>query len=85
MVVVQNHATYPQTLRKKMPVARAIPVQLLVEASEPGSQPAPDEECCDLPAPKLTIRQRCGKLFNELDLSGLDSWDLNWQIKPTSS
>ena len=26
--------------------------------------------------PKLTVRQRCGKLFNELDLSGLDSWPL---------
>ena len=57
-----------------MPVARAIPVQLLTEAPEPGSQPVPGEECSDLPAPKLTIRQRHGKLFNELDLSGLDSW-----------
>ena len=28
----------------------------------------------DLSTPKLTIRQRCGKLFIELDLSGLDSW-----------
>ena len=26
--------------------------------------------------PKLTVRQRCGKLFDELDLSGLDSWPL---------
>ena len=24
--------------------------------------------------PRLTVRQRHGKLFNELDLSGLDSW-----------
>ena len=24
--------------------------------------------------PKLTVRQRHGKLFGELDLSGLDSW-----------
>ena len=57
-----------------MPVARAIPVQLLAEAPEPGSQPVLDEECSDLSAPKLTIKQRCGKLFNELDLSDLDSW-----------
>ena len=28
----------------------------------------------DLQIPKLTVRQRHGKLFNELDLSGLDSW-----------
>ena len=24
--------------------------------------------------PRLTVKQRHGKLFNELDLSGLDSW-----------
>ena len=34
----------------------------------------PDEACSDFSTSKLTIRQRCGKLFNELDLSGLDSW-----------
>ena len=34
-----------------------------------------DDTCSDLHTPKLTIRQRCGKLFDELDLSGLDSWD----------
>ena len=28
------------------------------------------------PTPVLTVRQRCGKLFYELDLSGLDSWTL---------
>ena len=26
--------------------------------------------------PKLTVRQRHGKLFDELDMSGLDSWPL---------
>ena len=57
-----------------MPVVRVIPVQLLAKAPEPGSLPVPDGVCSDLPTPKLTIRQRRGKLFNELDLSGLDSW-----------
>ena len=57
-----------------MPVVRAIPVQLLAKAPKPGSLPVPDEACSDLPTLKLTIRQRCGKLFDELDLSGLDSW-----------
>ena len=28
----------------------------------------------NLQIPKLMVRQRHGKLFNELDLSGLDSW-----------
>ena len=74
VVVVQNHTAYPQTLRKKMPVARAIPVQLLPKTPKPGSLPVPDEACPDLQTPKLMIRQRHGKLFNELDLSGLDSW-----------
>ena len=74
VVVVRNHTAYPQTLWKKMPVVRAIPVQLLAEAPKPGSLPVPDEVCSDLPTPKLTIRQRRGKLFDELDLSGLDSW-----------
>ena len=74
VVVVQNHTAYPQTLWKKMPVVRAIPVQLLSEALKPGSLLVPDEACSELPTPKLTIRQRCGKLFDELDLSGLDSW-----------
>ena len=57
-----------------MPVARATPVQLLTETPEPGSLPVPDEACFYLPTPKLMIRQRRGKLFDELDLSGLDSW-----------
>ena len=57
-----------------MPVVRAIPVQLLSETPKSGSLPVPDEACPDLQTPKLMIRQRHGKLFNELDLSGLDSW-----------
>ena len=36
VVVVQNHTAYPQTLQKKMPVARVIPVQLLAKAPNLG-------------------------------------------------
>ena len=32
------------------------------------------DESHDPPYPQLTVRQRHGKLFDELDLSGLDSW-----------
>ena len=74
VVVVQNHTAYPQTLQKKTPVARAIPIQLLPKTSEPGSLQVPDEVSPDPQTPKLMIRQRHGKLFDELDLSGLDSW-----------
>ena len=74
VLVVQNHTASPQTLWKKMPVARVIPVQLLTEPPKPGSQLVPDEEHSDFPALRLMIRQRCGKLFDELYLSSLDLW-----------
>ena len=74
VVVVQNHTAYPQTLQKKTPVARAIPIQLLPKTPKPGSLQVPDEVSPDPQTPKLMIRQRHGKLFDELDLSSLDSW-----------
>ena len=74
VVVVWNHTAYPQTLWKRTPVVRAMPVQLLPETPKPGSLPIPDKVCPGPQTPKLTIRQRHGKLFGELDLSGLDSW-----------
>ena len=74
VVVVWNHTAYPQTLWKKTPVVRAIPVQLLPETLKPGSLLVPDKVCPDPQTPKLMIRQRHGKLFDELDLSGLDTW-----------
>ena len=70
VVVVWNNTTYPQTLQKKTPVVRAMAVQPVPDNPEPGSLPVWDEVC---PEPE-TIRQRHGRLFNELDLSGLDSW-----------
>ena len=73
-MVVWNHTAYPQTLWKKTPVARAIPIQLLPKTPKPESLPIPEEVCPDPQTPKLMIRQRHGKLFDELDLSGLASW-----------
>ena len=40
------------------------------QLQEEGAEPQ------DSHTAKLTVRQRHGKLFNELDLSGLDSWPL---------
>ena len=74
VVVVWNSTAYPQTLQKKTPVARAVAVQPLPEPPKPGELPVQDEACPDSQTPKLTIRQRHGKLFDELDLSGLDLW-----------
>ena len=73
VVVVWNNTTYPQTLWKKTPVARAISVLPVPEPPEPESLQVEDDTCPDLHTPKLTVRQRHGKLFDELDLSGLDS------------
>ena len=73
-MVVQNNTAYPQTLQKKTPMVRATVVQPVPENPKPGSLPVRDEVCPDPEIPKLVIRQRHGRLFNELDLSGLDSW-----------
>ena len=74
VVVVQNNTAYPQTLRKKTPMARAISVLPVPEPPEPKSLHMEDEAGSGLHTPKLTIGQRCGKLFDELDLSGLNTW-----------
>ena len=74
VVVMQNNTTYLQTLWRKTPVARAISMLPVPEPPEPESLQEEDDTCSDLHTPKLTIRQRRGKLFDELDLSGLDSW-----------
>ena len=74
VVVVRNNTAYSQTIWKKTLVARtvaALPVpkppeeEQLLEGAEEAQHPH---------APRLTIRQRHGKLFDELDLSVLDSW-----------
>ena len=73
-MVVRNSKAYPQTLQKKTLVARAVaalPVPkppMEAQLQEGGDEPQ------DSHTPKLTVRQRHGKLFDELDLSGLDSW-----------
>ena len=63
-----------QTLQKKTPVARVV-------AASPVPEPLEEEQLLkgaaephDSHTPRLTVRQRHGKLFDELDLSGLDSW-----------
>ena len=74
VVVVQNNTTYPQTLWKKTPMARAISVLPVPKPPKPKSLQVEDDTCPDPHTPKLTVRQRRGKLFDKLDLSGLDSW-----------
>ena len=74
VVVVWNNTTYPQTLWKRTFMDRAVSMLPVPEPPEPNSLQVKDDTCPDLHIPKLMVRQRHGKLFDELDLSGLDSW-----------
>ena len=74
VVVVWNNTTYPQTLQKKTPMARVVSALPVPEPPESESLQVRDDMHPNLQIPKLMVRQRHGKLFDELDLSGLDSW-----------
>ena len=74
VMVVRNSAASPQTLQKKTPLARAVAATLLPESPVEAQLQEGGNEPQDPCAPKLTVRQQHGKLFDELDLSGLDSW-----------
>ena len=74
VVVVQNNTAYLQTLQKKTPVARALSAFPVPKPPRSESLQVRDDMHPNLQIPKLTVRQRHGKLFDELDLSGLDSW-----------
>ena len=55
-------------------MARVVSALPVPEPPESESLQVRDDTHPDLQIPKLMVRQRHGKLFNELDLSGLDSW-----------
>ena len=55
-------------------MAKVLSVLPVPEPPKPKSLQVKDDTCPDLHTPKLMVRQRYGKLFDELDLSGLDSW-----------
>ena len=74
VVVVWNNTNYPQTLWIKTPMARVVSMLPVPEPPKPKSLQVKDDTCPDLQIPKLMVRQRHGKLFDELDLSGLNSW-----------
>ena len=64
----------PSNSLKEDPRGRVVSVLPVPEPSKPGSLQVKDDTCPDLHISKLMVRQRHGKLFDELDLSGLDSW-----------
>ena len=73
-VVVRNSTAYPQTLRKKTPVAQAVAVTQIPELPMLIGLTKASEEDHGHQAPKLTVKQWQEKLFKELDLSSLESW-----------
>ena len=73
-VVVRNSTAYPQTLRKKTPIARTVTITWIPDLPLQVSLTEASEENHDHGMPKLTVKQRQEKLFQELDLSGLESW-----------
>ena len=74
VVVVQNNTTYLQTLQKKTPVARVAAALAVPKPPEPKGLQEGTNKSTIFHTPRLTVRQRHGKLFDELDLSSLDSW-----------
>ena len=73
IVVVRNSTAYPLTLKKKTPVAWAVAPSALSETLA-TPQLLEGEEPHTLQSPTLNVRQRQGRLLEELDLSGLASW-----------
>ena len=74
VVVVQNNTAYLQTLCKKTPVARAVAASPVPEPPKGEQVQEGADKSHDSHTLRLTVRQRHGKLFDELDLSSLDSW-----------
>ena len=74
VVLVWNNTAYPQTIKRKTPVARVIAVSLVLGPPESEGLQEGIGKSADFHTSKLTVRQRHGKLFDELDLSSLDSW-----------
>ena len=74
VMVVRNSMAYLQTLQKKTPLARAVLATPLPESPEADKLQEEENEPQDPCTPKLTVRQQHGKLFDEMDLSGIDSW-----------
>ena len=71
---MRNSMAYPQNLRKKTPVARAVAVTWVPEPPMQTSIMEALDEAQGLHMPRLSVKHRQEKLFEELDLSGLESW-----------
>ena len=73
-VVVTNSTAYLQTLRKKTPVVRSVVATWLPEPLMQTGMIEVLHEAQGLQMLKLTMKVGQEKMFEELDLSGLESW-----------
>ena len=80
-VIIRNSMTYPETLRKKVQVARVVVATWVPEPPMQTGVIKALDKAQGHQMPKLTVKQRQEKLFEKLDLSGLESWPL----KPVDS
>ena len=76
VIVVRNSMAYPQMLQNKALVARAMAATVVPEIPPKIRMLKREDGPQDPHPPNLTTRQKQGKLFEELDLSGLNSWPL---------
>ena len=76
-MIVRNSMAYPQTLRKKTPVVKAVVAIWVPEPPMWTWLMEALDEAQGLQMPKLSMKQRQEKLFEELDLSWLESWPPN--------
>ena len=67
VMMVRNSTVYPQTLKKKTSVARAVAATAALELPAETRLPEGEDQSQSPHSPKLTIQQRQGKLFEELD------------------
>ena len=65
---------YPQTLKKKTLVVRAVVATCISKLPMQAGMMEASGEAQGLQTPKLSGKQRQEKLFEELDLSRLESW-----------
>ena len=80
VIVVRNSTAYPQMLWKKAPVARIRAATAVPEIPSEIRVQEGEDEPQDPHPPSLTTRQMQGKLFKELDLSGLNLWPLELAV-----
>ena len=74
ILVMRNSIAYPQTLKKKTLVAEAVAATAVSESLVMTQLLEGGEEPHTSQSPRLTMRQKQGRLLEELDLRGSASW-----------